>query len=59
MGSTPDWRTKIPHAEGQLCVCAATTEHTHQLERSLRVTVKILLVTLRPDTAKLDKYFFI
>ena len=33
MGSTPGWRTKIPHAEGQLSLCAATTEHSNQLEK--------------------------
>ena len=25
-GSTPGWRTKIPHATGQLSLCVATTE---------------------------------
>ena len=26
MGSVPDWGTKIPHATGQLSLCAITAE---------------------------------
>ena len=28
-GSIPSWETKIPHAAGQLSLCAATTEPAH------------------------------
>ena len=44
-GSIPGWRTKIPHATGQLCPCATTREAVPCNERS-RVP------QLRPDTVK-------
>ena len=59
VGSLPGRGTKIPHATGQLSLCAATTEpacsraHVPQLERSpMCCNERSRVPQLRPDAAK-------
>ena len=65
VGLIPGWGTKIPHAAGQLSLCAATTEPVHsgacasRLERSpLIITKRSCMLEPRPDAAKKKKSLY-
>ena len=56
MGLIPSQGTKIPHAVGQLSLCATTTELTQDHQRPLHDTTKIPQVTTKTQNSQI-KFF--
>ena len=52
VGSIPGLETKIPHAAGQLSLCATTTEPTHRKEEPMCHNERSHMLQLRPNAAK-------